>query len=189
MITRKPQFIVAYDFSLPAEEALIRAIDAAVRAPDHVLHVLVAIDPDRGLAVLPTTEVTYGYAEKIQAMVGERIAASLAGRNVRVDYFVHARIGAPADEILMLAREIGADLIFVGSHGYVGLRRALLGSVSERVVREAQCPVLVARHKEYSDVDLQVVTSVDQPHRRYVPPHRYAYIDHRVITRPDDWPL
>jgi nucleotide-binding universal stress UspA family protein len=186
---RKPQFIVAYDFSASAEEALIRAIDAAVRAPEHVLHVVAAIDPDHGLAVVPSNEVTYGYAEQIQGKVADRIAAALAGRDAAVHYFVHARIGSPADEILSLAKEIGADLIFIGSRGNTGLRRALLGSVSERVVREADCPVLVARQKGYPDVDLRAVIKVDQPHRRYVRPHRYSYIEQRVITRPDEWPL
>ncbi len=188
--TRKPQFIVAYDFSPSAEEALIRAIDAASRAPQHVLHVLAAIDPGHGLAVLPTTDVTYGYAEQIQTLVAERVTASLAGRvGPPVHFFVHARIGGPAGEILMLAEELGADLIFVGSHGRTGLERALLGSVSERVVREARCPVLVVRHKEYADVDLMAALTTDRPHRRYVRPHRYAYVENRVITRHDEWPL
>jgi nucleotide-binding universal stress UspA family protein len=189
-LPRRPQFVVAYDFSPSAEEALMRAIDAASRAPQHVLHVVAAIDPSHGLAVLPTADVTYGYAERIQDLVAERITATLAGRaGAAVHYFVHARIGGAADEILLLAEEIGADLIFVGSHGRTGLRRALLGSVSERVVREARCPVLVARHKDYADVDLRAAISADRPHRRYVRPHRYSYVDERVITRPDDWPL
>jgi nucleotide-binding universal stress UspA family protein len=187
---RKSQFIVAYDFSPSAEEALIRAIDAASRAPQHVLHVLAAIDPNHGLAVLPSTDVTYAYAERIQALVTERMTASLAGRvGLAVQFFVHARIGSPAQEILQLAEELGADLIYIGSHGRRGLERALLGSVSERVVREARCPVLVARHKEYRDVDLRVALTADRPHKRYVRPHRYSYSDNRVITRPDDWPL
>ena len=45
-----------------------------------------------------------------------------------------------------VAEEIGADLIVVGSRGLGGLKRALMGSVSESVVRHAHCPVLVMRH-------------------------------------------
>lgn len=58
---------------------------------------------------------------------------------------VHARLGRPADEILALAEEMGAGLLIVGSRGISGLKRALLGSVSDSVVRQANCPVLVVR--------------------------------------------
>jgi nucleotide-binding universal stress UspA family protein len=188
-MTRRPQFIVAYDFSPSAEEALVRAIDAASRAPEHVLHILAAIDPAHGLAVLPTRDVTYRYAEQIQTLVAERVGSALVGRSAQVHFFVHARIGKPADEILSLAAELGADLIFVGSHGRTGLGRALLGSVSEQIVREARCPVLVARAKAYADVELKPIAEHEHAAHRYARPHRYSYIDNRVITRPDDWPL
>jgi nucleotide-binding universal stress UspA family protein len=58
---------------------------------------------------------------------------------------VHTRIDLPADGILRLAEEVDADLIVVGTHGRRGFRRFLLGSVAEMVIREAPCPVLVAR--------------------------------------------
>jgi nucleotide-binding universal stress UspA family protein len=53
--------------------------------------------------------------------------------------------GAPAAEILRLAAERSASLIVIGTHGRTGLIRLALGSVAERVVREAPCPVLVIR--------------------------------------------
>ena len=53
--------------------------------------------------------------------------------------------GAPATEICRVAKEGGHDLIVIGTHGRTGVARFLLGSVAERVVREAPCPVLVAR--------------------------------------------
>jgi nucleotide-binding universal stress UspA family protein len=56
-------------------------------------------------------------------------------------------VGAPASEIVQYAREQGVDLIVVGTHGRGPVRRAFLGSVAERVVREAPCPVLVVRSK------------------------------------------
>jgi nucleotide-binding universal stress UspA family protein len=54
--------------------------------------------------------------------------------------------GNEAEHITGVAEEIGADLIVVGSRGLGGLKRALMGSVSESVVRHAHCPVLVMRH-------------------------------------------
>jgi len=110
-----------------------------------------------------------------------------------VHFFVHARIGdKPAVEILELAREVGADLIIVGSHGMTGIERMLIGSTSEHIVREAHCTVEVARPKSYPDVELLAVEAVDRdvdPPRAYVPPHRYTYEDHRVNLRPAEWPL
>jgi nucleotide-binding universal stress UspA family protein len=58
---------------------------------------------------------------------------------------VHARVGRPDAEIVGLADELGAGLIVLGSRGLGPLRRALMGSVSDSVVRHAHCPVLVVR--------------------------------------------
>ena len=57
----------------------------------------------------------------------------------------HLRLGRPAEEVVNLAEELGAGLVVVGSRGLGSLRRAVLGSVSENVVRYAPCPVFVAR--------------------------------------------
>ena len=51
-------------------------------------------------------------------------------------------IGEPASEIVGWAREHAADLLVLGTHGRTGLEHALMGSVAERVVRRARCPVL-----------------------------------------------
>jgi nucleotide-binding universal stress UspA family protein len=60
----------------------------------------------------------------------------------------HFRIGRPDAEITAVAEEIGAGLIVVGSRGLGALRRAMLGSVSDSVVRHAHCPVMVVRKEE-----------------------------------------
>jgi nucleotide-binding universal stress UspA family protein len=57
-------------------------------------------------------------------------------------------IGEPATAIARAAKDWPADMIVIGSHGRGGLRRALLGSVAEGVMRQASCPVLVVRGKE-----------------------------------------
>lgn len=55
--------------------------------------------------------------------------------------------GEPGQEIVKAAKDWGADLIVVGSHGRRGLTRALVGSVAETVMRHAPCPILVVRPK------------------------------------------
>ncbi len=57
----------------------------------------------------------------------------------------HLRMGKAATEIVDLAEELGAGLLVLGSRGLGGIRRALMGSVSDSVVRHAHCPVLVVR--------------------------------------------
>ena len=60
----------------------------------------------------------------------------------------YVRLGRPVEEIVILADEIDAGLVVVGSRGLGGIRRLLLGSVSDGVVRHAHCPVLVVRRVE-----------------------------------------
>lgn len=62
------------------------------------------------------------------------------------------RKGKPHREIAEAARTLKVDLIVISTHGYTGVNRALLGSVTERVVREASCPVLVVREHEHEFV-------------------------------------
>ena len=57
-------------------------------------------------------------------------------------------VGVPAEEIVDVCAEEGADLIVVGTHGWTGLKHMLLGSVAEKVLRTATCPVLVVRASE-----------------------------------------
>jgi nucleotide-binding universal stress UspA family protein len=58
---------------------------------------------------------------------------------------VEKAIGEPASEIVSYAKESGVDLLVLGTHGRTGLEHALMGSIAERVVRRAHCPVLTVR--------------------------------------------
>ena len=57
----------------------------------------------------------------------------------------HLRLGRPAEEVVALSEELSVGVIIVGSRGMSALRRALMGSVSDSVVRYAHCPVFVVR--------------------------------------------
>jgi nucleotide-binding universal stress UspA family protein len=60
----------------------------------------------------------------------------------------HLGEGGPAQEIVGLAEDMGAGMIVVGSRGLGGIRRALVGSVSDSVVRHAHCPIMVVRKEK-----------------------------------------
>ena len=117
------QILIATDFSDGAEAALGVAIQYA-RALHAGLHVLHVFSRDE-------VEVTRLLAD----------AAARAGSDVPVT--ASGAGGDPAQEILRHAARHPIDLIVVGTHGRTGVSRVLLGSVAERVMRGARCPVLV----------------------------------------------
>ena len=79
-------------------------------------------------------------AQELLDTVVEQIKAE-GGKVVQA----HLTMGGAAEEIVNVAEEIGAGLIVLGSRGRGGLRRALMGSISDSVVHHAHCPVLVVR--------------------------------------------
>jgi len=118
------QVVVGYDFSPSGGAALSRAIALAARAPFHVLHIACIVDRH---AQLPGHEhhgrVDFAYTERVQQAVIDVIDQELRAADLadRIQFYVHVRIGKPADELLGLARDIGADLIIVGSKGLTGV--------------------------------------------------------------------
>lgn len=184
--------VVGHDFSPSGLVALQRAVALAARAPNHVLHVLCVLDARAPLANIPADDgVDYRYAERVQDVLAHEVRRELEAIGAEtVHVFCYARIGKPAEEVLRLAREVGADSIILGNHDVTGLERMLLGSTSEKVVREAGCSVEIVRPKRYDDVDLLDIVEVEPDHDHpYAPPHRYTYEDTRVNLRPNEWPL
>lgn len=190
MSAEHSQVVVGFDFSHSGQAALARAIGVANRAPWHVLHFVCVIDPHFAFPSLPTKHIDIEYANRVQEELTSVVTQELKAKQITdsIHFFVHARIGKPAQEILGVAQDVGADLIIVGSKGLTGIERAVLGSVSEKVVREAKCTVEVARPKTYDYVALQEVVEVE-PHSHYAAPHRYTYESNRVNRRPNDWPI
>lgn len=89
--------------------------------------------------------------QSLEKNAGDAIArprAALARLTANVT--VVTRTGSPAEEITDAAKELGADLIVVGSRGLGGVQSAFLGSVSDRVLHLAHCPVLVVRPPEHA---------------------------------------
>ncbi len=138
----------ATDFSDPSRIAMLEAADLARRLDGdlELVHVH-APPPTVGTDMLATpldvADTTPPELEKTLATWRDE-AERLAGRGVRSTLLV----GDPAGEVVRLARERAIDLVVVGTHGRRGLKRWVLGSVAERIVREAPCAVVVARRRE-----------------------------------------
>ncbi len=145
------KIVVATDGSKEAELASSSAADLAERTGSelHVVYVghmppviyespgALTLDPDLQSRMQERAEK--GTRTKLDEQV-QRVRE--AGGEVAG---AHARVGRPDAEIVGLAEELGAGLIVLGSRGLGPLRRALMGSVSDSVVRHARCPVLVVR--------------------------------------------
>ncbi len=143
--------LVPTDLSENAEEALDYACELArtLGAKVHLLNVIavpVVGVPELGMALTSTM---------IDTMVTDNQNAldQLAARKAHLADMGPAllRTGDARDVINQTAKEIGADLIVVGTHGRRGVSRVLLGSVAETVVRTAPCPVLTVRMAKHHD--------------------------------------
>jgi len=138
--------LVATDFSRASEAALTygRALARTFGATLHLLHVTendflraTAADP-RALAA--------GTKQTLNGRLTDEDWIALRARAV-VDVS-----DSPAEAIADYARREGIDLIVVGTHGRSAVAQLLVGSVAERVVRTAPCPVLTVRHPEHEFV-------------------------------------
>ena len=141
------RILVATDFAESAERALACAVQLARRHGAELVLVHVYMD----LPAYP--EITAGqvvaiYEEQrawIEAAL-ERRARAARGEGLLARAVL--RTGPAASTIAETAKDEGADLLVVGTHGRSGLDRLILGSVAERVVRLASCPVLVVKSAE-----------------------------------------
>ncbi len=147
------RILLATDGSPHAELAAMTAIDFA-ESTNSRLHV-VAVGRTFDAAIYEDYTET-GWEEirrEAQEILDEQVRKiEEAGGTVAI---AHLRMGERRDEaIVHLAEEIGAGLIVIGSRGFGGLKRALMGNVADSVVRHAHCPVLVVRPEKGTDIDL-----------------------------------
>jgi universal stress protein A len=140
------RILVAVDLSEESRSALACAAELAAKF-DASLTLVHVVEPHFGP---PDTDVPplTGEASDASEFAEAKLELSALGEQMlgpcRVVETV-VRAGLAFFEITEAAKALGADLIVVGTHGYTGLKRALLGSTAEKVVRHAPCPVLVAR--------------------------------------------
>jgi nucleotide-binding universal stress UspA family protein len=145
--TGPSRILLATDGSEEAELAALMAVDLADATHSELHLVHVGVVP----IFLRSYPGTLGYERRLYEQIEEMSRELLRKQSWRVKAAggtvagTHLRMGEVALEIVALAEELGADLIVMGCRGLGGVRRALMGSVSDSVVRHAHCPVLVVR--------------------------------------------
>jgi nucleotide-binding universal stress UspA family protein len=138
--------LVPVDFSDAAQPALNYAESLARQtgASLHLIHVLEfpLLRPDYPQMPLDLSE--------LRARINRDLGAIQAGQLRGIRSTAEIREGLPFQAIVDAATDVGADLIVMATHGRTGLQHILLGSTAERVVRHADCPVLVIRSRPAS---------------------------------------
>jgi nucleotide-binding universal stress UspA family protein len=157
------KILVATDFGEAADAALRygRALARSFNAVVDVLHVAddTATRPFAGegyVGVLPDVQkdIEESARRRLHALVIDNDPDPLPVRTVIVTS------NTPAAAIVQYAKDGNVDLIVIGTHGRSAMAHLLMGSVAERVVRTAGCPVLVVRHPEHDFVIPDALVSV-----------------------------
>lgn len=151
---RLTKVLVPTDFSAPSAKAVAYGEELARRfgASLHVLH---AVEEP-----LAQGWNAYGYPAVLPELRAQVLADAQERLEEAVPQLERDRqatelvtcLGDPRREIVRFANDRGIDLIVMGTHGRGGMAHLLLGSVAEKVVRTAPCPVLTVRHPEHEFV-------------------------------------
>jgi len=136
------------DFSEPSNQGLDYAVEMAklFQAELHVVHVLPVLppsptDPNIAFSVPEFEQILHKDSEnKLKELVKTRVPAAIKATAL----IGH---GSAAKEIVRIAEEVKADLIVIATEGHTGWHHLVLGSVAEKVIRHASCPVLAIREK------------------------------------------
>ena len=131
------------DFSEASYEALKAANELALHfsAELYLIHIvspIVPASPDFAPSVLPLAEMEASAEKSLQEVAQQRVSKGLNVRQIIV-------LGEAADEIIRVSEQEKVDLIVIATHGQTGWRHFVFGSVAEKVVRLAPCPVLTIR--------------------------------------------
>ena len=151
------KILMPVDFSACAKKTLAYAIPFA-KMFGAELTLLYVLEPYPAVPELAAMDV-----EAMQLQARESCRETLTklhqGIPAEVASKSELRLGNPPFEIVQAAKDLGTDLIILSTHGRTGLRHVFLGSTTERVVRHANCPVLVVREEEHEFVAAQSTQS------------------------------
>jgi len=199
-MTALQPIVVGLDFSAGSEAALLRAADLAERlhARLHLVHAAATMRVEHGDALFDDTvhSVERRTREFVEEALGSTEAFDVIGPEVVV-----RRGEAAADALVRYARQVGAGLVVVGTHGLRGVRRFLMGSVAEEVVRRAPCPVLTVPNAaartapgpsapvlvpvDFSDVNREAVSAAQLIASQFAAPVELVHIVERTGPYPD----
>ncbi len=149
------QAVAAIDFSELGNRTLEEALKVCAAHASAQLHVIIVGSaeedqvrlPGEGDRVLPADDASEAGRAHVAELVTEyqKTHGELAMERIAV----YVATGHPAERIVALADSIDADIIVMGTHGRTGLKRWVLGSVAEEVVRRAPCGVFVIRPRDF----------------------------------------
>jgi len=151
------RILVPVDFSGCSKKALQYAVPFAKQF-EASLVLLYVVQP-----YIPVPEMTTVDTSMVEAGMRESGTKALArlkksiGTEVPVETVL--RVGTPHLEISKAVPELGIDIIILSTHGRTGLAHVFMGSVAERVVRHAPCPVLVVREREHEFIETSTRSS------------------------------
>lgn len=138
--TPKKRILVPIDFSERSFDAIDAALEMAESpAAVHVLYVLLDLSPMEPGEVWGTIDVASRTRSASEALKKKLAAPKYQGVQCSVEF------GDPSTMVTQVAKREQSELIVLTSHGRTGLSHLLIGSVAERIVRTAHCPVLVLR--------------------------------------------
>ena len=158
-MAEKYRIVVGIDFGPSGDEAFRMALELGREIPSSELH-LTAVVVERSHT--PSAQ-RIAEDERLAAEAAKKLAEYTEGKRVGYEglsferpVVQHVRIGDAAEALHQVAVDVDASLIIVGTRGARGIARLVLGSVSERLVKLAKAPVLVARPKDYRGLEKSV---------------------------------
>ncbi len=171
---REFHIVAGIDFTDISETVVEHAIDSARRHDRPVLHVATVVSIARSFfkkrdAEHDREELVAVEAE-LRALVRRKIGDFGQSLQELENWSVHlhARVGQPTEELAALAAEVEADVLIVGRHGERGRVPFFVGSVPERLLKLAACPVMVVQPVDYPLPE----PTPDEPHAQVAPRER-----------------
>lgn len=152
-MTKIKKILFPTDFSKYSDYALQYAISiaSAFSAKLYILHVIDHARQQDYFLVLTLTfeEIEDKLMEEAQKKLEELLSKNISQE---IEFETSIKSGTPFVEIIRAAKQENIDLIVMGSHGRSGISEILIGSVAERVMRKASCPVLIVKPKDFKFV-------------------------------------
>ena len=154
------RILVPTDFSETSDAAVKYGVGLAraLSAQLYLLHVTgeTGVNFEADFAMVPFENAP---REQLETLVSEQEASQL-----RPEYAL--RLGVPSDQIVRYADDRDIDLIVMGTHGRSGLPHMMMGSIAEKVVRVAPCPVLTIRQPQHASITPDGATAQARPERK-----------------------